>query len=177
VDRETENLVLIGMPGAGKSTVGVLLAKTAGRSFVDTDLLIQEGEGRPLQSLLDEKGAAGFQALEERYLRALHVRGAVIATGGSAVYSAAAMDHLRRGGPVVYLAATLPTLAGRLGAWEEGRGVVRRPGQTLADLFAERDPLYRRYAEAVIATDGLPHDAVVRAVLRAVGKSSAGRSP
>jgi shikimate kinase len=161
------NVVLIGMPGAGKSTVGVLLAKALSREFLDTDLLIQAREGRRLQAILEELGAAAFRALEERYLVELRCRGAVIATGGSAVYSAKAMAHLGTGGTLVYLELPLPHLQRRLGDAGQ-RGIVRAPGQTLAQLDAERRPLYERYADRTVHTLGLDHEQVVAAILAAL---------
>jgi len=163
----SQNVVLIGMPGAGKSTVGVLLAKALSREFVDTDLLIQAREGRRLQALLEERGPAAFRALEERYLLELRPTGTVIATGGSAVYSARAMAHLKTGGVLVYLELPLAHVRRRLGDAGQ-RGIVRAPGQTLGQLATERRPLYERYADRTIHTLGLDHEQVVAAVLAAL---------
>lgn len=163
------NIVLIGMPGAGKSTAGVLLAKALSRAFVDTDVLIQAREGRRLQELLEGAGPAGFRALEERYLLELCCTGSVIATGGSAVYSPRAMAHLKAGGTVVYLELPLARLQRRLGDAGQ-RGIVRAPGQTLQQLEAERRPLYERYADLIVPTLGLDHDQVVAAVLAALAE-------
>jgi shikimate kinase len=162
-----QNVVLIGMPGAGKSTAGVLLAKAMSREFIDTDLLIQAREGRRLQQILDSVGPAAFRALEERYLLELRCTGAVVATGGSAVYSARAMAHLKAGGSVVYLELPLACLQQRLGNAGQ-RGIVRAPGQTLEQLDAERRPLYERYADRTVRTLGLDHDQVVAAILAAL---------
>lgn len=155
-----KNLVLIGMPGAGKSTVGVLAAKALALPFVDVDVALQAREGRRLSALLEIHGHAAFCALEGRFVLEQDWHGMVIATGGSLVYSAAAMDQLAATGFVVYLQASLETLAARLGDLD-ARGVVRRPGQTLAELHAERHPLYQRYAEATVACDGKTADTVV----------------
>lgn len=162
--REQDNLVLIGMPGAGKSTLGVLLAKRTARAFVDTDLLIQIRHGRPLQELLEDAGPLGFRRLEAAVLESLDCRRTVIATGGSAIYSEAAMARLRRDGLIVFLSVPLAEVERRLGNFGE-RGVVREPGQSLADLHAEREPLYRRHADRIVDCQGLDHDSVVRRVL------------
>jgi shikimate kinase len=154
------NVVLVGMPGVGKSTAGVLLAKATGRDFVDTDVWIQARESATLPELLARHGRAGFLALEERHVLALDARNAVIATGGSVVYGARAMAHLRDHGRVVHLALPLAALEARLGSLA-ARGVVLAPGQTLAALYAERTPLYARWAHETLDTAGLSHDAVV----------------
>ncbi len=142
----TSNLVLIGMPGAGKSTVGVLLAKALGMSYLDTDLLLQEREGRLLQELIEAEGTAEFLRREEALILALEARGAVIATGGSAVYGPAAMERLMRDGTIVYLKAALEALERRVMNMAS-RGIVMPKGSTLAGLYAERAPLYEKYAD------------------------------
>jgi len=162
-----DNIVLIGMPGAGKSTVGVLLAKALSRNFVDTDLIIQASEGRRLQTLIDEDGLESFQLAEERHLLAMNLSGAVIATGGSVVYSEEAMAHLKAAGKAVYLELPLAELRRRITNMDT-RGVVRAPGQTFEALYAEREPLYRKYADVVIPCGGLGHDEVVFAVRAAL---------
>ena len=160
-----QNLILIGMPGAGKSTVGVLLAKRLGVSFLDTDILIQAGEGCYLQDIITQKGVDGFRAIEERYLLVVPSDCGVVATGGSAVYSHSAMRHLRSLGPVVYLQIDLAPLRRRLGNLDE-RGVLRRPGQTIEMLHAQRRPLYEKYADITVSvSEGTP-DQVVSAVFR-----------
>ena len=161
------NIVLIGMPGAGKSTVGVLVAKWESMGFLDTDLLVQSGEQRPLQELIDERGTGAFRDLEEDYVLRLEARQCVIATGGSVVYSPAAMAHLADLGPVVLLDVDLPTLQARLTDLPT-RGVVRFPGQSLEDLYHERRPLYLRYADRVVDGRQGTHEAVAHAVIEAV---------
>ncbi|MEQ8847959.1 shikimate kinase [Botrimarina sp.] len=156
---EKINVVLIGMPGSGKSTVGVVLAKRTRRGFVDADLVIQQAEGRTLQEIVDAEGAHALRAAEERAVLSLAVRGHVIATGGSAVYSREGMEHLAASGRIVYLAVDLPTLQQRLGDYSQ-RGVAMRAGQSLADLLAERDPLYRRWADATVDATGPTTEAV-----------------
>jgi shikimate kinase len=166
-----ENLVLIGMPGVGKSTVGVLLAKASARDFVDTDVWIQTREGRSLPELLERHGREGFLALEERHVLGLAPRRTVVATGGSVVYSGRAMAHLRAHGRVVHLALPLADLERRL-ADLSVRGVVAQPGQSLAALYAERMPLYRRQAELTIEAAGLTQDQVVARILAASAAAS-----
>jgi len=159
------NLILIGMPGAGKSTIGVLLAKRLGVAFLDTDILMQTGEGCYLQETIARHGIAGFRAIEERYLLGVPAGCGVVATGGSAVYSDAAMAHLRALGPAVYLEIGLAPLKRRLGDLDE-RGVLRLPGQTIEMLYEERRPLYERFADITVATGGVTPDRVVAEVLR-----------
>jgi len=161
----TRNLILIGMPAAGKSTVGVLLAKKLGVAFVDTDILIQTGEGCLLQEIISRQGIAGFRTIEENVLLQVSADCGVVATGGSAVYSRKAMSHLRSLGPVVYLRIDLAALKERLGSLDE-RGVLRTPGQTIDRLYAERSPLYEKYAEITVSTTNVTPDRVVTAVLR-----------
>jgi len=143
------NVVLIGMPGSGKSTVGVILAKQLGFDFIDTDLLIQQAEGRTLQQVVDSDGYLALRATEERVIAALECSGTVVATGGSAPYSEKAMTHLKAHGTVVYLDVDLPTIARRIGDYAS-RGLAKRPEQTLADLFEERRVLYARYADLTL---------------------------
>ena len=163
------NIVLVGMPGVGKSTIGVLLAKALYRGFVDTDVVIQAAERRPLQEILDSDGADAFMAIEEQHVRALACRNHVIATGGSVVYSAAAMTHLRASGVVVHL--TLPwkeieRRVANLGA----RGIVMPQGASLEQLYEERRPRYLEYADVTADCHGLDHEGVVKAVSRALAE-------
>ena len=159
------NLILIGMPGAGKSTVGVLLAKRLGVAFLDTDILMQTGEGCYLQETIAAHGIDGFRRIEERYLLSVPADCGVVATGGSAVYSQRAMARLRSLGPAVFLDIGLADLEDRLGNLDR-RGVLRMPGQSIDMLYAERLPLYRRYADITVSTAGVTPDQVVTAVLR-----------
>lgn len=148
-----DNIVLIGMPGVGKSTVGVVLAKNMGYSFVDSDLLIQEQEGKLLHEIIEEQGRDGFHAVENAVNAAIGVRRSVIATGGSVVYGKEAMVHLKEIGTVVYLSLPLEELEERLGDLNE-RGVSIRAGQTLEELLEERRPLYEAYADVTIDCEG-----------------------
>lgn len=146
-----ENIVLIGLPGAGKSTLGVVLAKMVNYRFLDCDLLIQQRYGKTLQELIDEQGAEGFLALENEVLSGIEATRTVIATGGSAVYSQEAMEHLKGIGLVVDLRVSLEEMAKRLGDLDE-RGVVSRAGKAcdLQALYDERMPLYKRYADLTL---------------------------
>lgn len=150
------NIVLIGMPGAGKSTLGVVLAKILGMDFVDGDILIQNQVGNTLQKIIDAQGVDGFLQVENDVLVAVDVQNTVISTGGSAIYSDEAMRHLTEIGTVVYLDVSLEELRSRLGSLHE-RGVVMRKGvsMSLDEIFEERGPLYRKYAEVTLQTDGL----------------------
>ena len=159
-----DNIILIGMAGVGKSTVGVLLAKASSRGFVDTDVAIQMGEHRPLQEILDQLGPEAFCRLEESYILGLSVRQHVIATSGSVVYSDQGMEHLRRSGRVVYLRLGLDEIARRIDNITT-RGLVRRRGMSLAQLYEERLPLYEKWADITIDTQGLTQDRVASAVL------------
>lgn len=164
-----QNLILIGMPGAGKSTIGVLLAKRRGTAFLDTDILIQTGEGYYLQDLISRHGISGFREIEEMYLLGVPADCGVVATGGSAVYSAKAMAHLKSLGPVVYLQIELEPLKARLGNLAE-RGVLRMPGQTIDMLYEERCPLYEKYADIVVSTADMTPDQVVALVQQEFGE-------
>ncbi|MBQ3063782.1 MAG: shikimate kinase [Clostridia bacterium] len=148
------NIILIGMPAAGKSTVGVLLAKSLGYRFLDTDILIQEKTGRLLHEIIAADGLDRFLEIESDVLSALDTQKTVIATGGSAVYGKAAMAHLKKLGHVIYLKISFASLTERLGDYVN-RGVVLRPGMTLSDLYLEREALYERYADATVDEDAL----------------------
>lgn len=158
------SIILIGMPGSGKSTVGVILAKRTGKAFVDTDLLIQSQAGRSLQEIVDTDGYLELRRIEEQVLLSLDSRNAVIATGGSAVYSRRAMAHLHTEGSVVFLKVKLGTLKKRVGDYAT-RGLAKRPDQTLEDLFTERCALYREYADVTIAADGIGHEEVCARII------------
>ena len=161
----TDTIILIGMAGVGKSTVGVLLAKALSREFIDTDLTIQRAEGMRLQALIDIKGVEAFTAIEERHILSIACEHAVVATGGSAVYSEAGMAHLQSLGTIVYLELPLASLRERI-VDIETRGLVKAEGQTFDALYAEREPLYRRYADLRVNCEGLNHESVVDAILR-----------
>ena len=146
---DKDNIILIGMPGAGKSTVGVVLAKKLGYRFVDSDLVIQERYGKLLHELIEENGVEGFWKIENDVNESLDVHKSVIATGGSAVYGAKAMEHFRKIGIVIYLKLDYDEIEERLGDLN-ARGVTLMPGQGLKDLYNERIPLYEKYAHVVL---------------------------
>ena len=148
------NIVLIGMPGVGKSTVGVILAKVLGYQFLDADLLIQEQEGKLLKDIIAEVGTEGFIQVEDRVNASICCTKTIIATGGSVIYGQEAMEHLKEIGTVVYLQVSFESLEKRLSDIK-GRGVVLKDGQTLYDLFMERTPLYEKYADLRISEEGL----------------------
>lgn len=144
-----DNIILIGMPGVGKSTIGVVLAKVLGYQFVDADLLIQEAEGKLLSELIEEYGTDGFIEIENRVNSQIQTHRSVIATGGSVIYGKEAMEHLKSIGTVVYLKQNLRVLQRRLRNIK-GRGVVLKEGQTLVDLYKERTVLYEKYADITV---------------------------
>jgi shikimate kinase len=162
-----KNLVLIGMAGVGKSTVGVLLAKALSRRFVDTDVQIQATEGRRLQDIIDADGTLAFLAIEERAILGLTFKEHVIATGGSVVYSTPAMTHLRSNGVIVHLDLAFDLLERRITNLDS-RGIVRTNGQSLRALYEERRPLYQEYADITVDCAGQSHEEVVRAVVNAL---------
>lgn len=164
----TPNIVLIGMPGSGKSTVGVILAKRLSRGFVDTDLLIQTAQGRSLQRIVDTDGYLALREIEEQILVNLGCSNQVIATGGSAAYSHPAMSHLKQGGIVVFLHADLETLHQRVHDFSE-RGLAKSQDQTLEDLFTERLSLYRAYADITIDSCCLTHEEVCARIIEQIG--------
>ncbi len=149
-----KNIVLIGMPAAGKSTIGVILAKVLGFNFLDTDLLIQDQEKCLLKDIILRDGVDGFIAIENQVNLKLITKNSVIATGGSIIYGAEAMEHLREIGIVVYLQLSYETIKDRLGNIKQ-RGVVLREGQTLETLYEERCPLYEKYAHIIVDSEGL----------------------
>ncbi|MEE1008951.1 MAG: shikimate kinase [Agathobacter sp.] len=149
-----DNIILIGMPGVGKSTVGVILAKVLGYQFLDADLVIQQQEGKLLREIIEEVGTEGFIEVENRVNASIEAKKTIIATGGSVVYGKEAMEHLSNIGTVVYLKVPFKTLEKRL-ADIKGRGVVLKEGQDLLGLFEERTPLYEKYADIMIDEDDL----------------------
>lgn len=165
------NITLIGMPGVGKSTIGVILAKVLGYQFLDSDLLIQKEENRKLSEIIAQEGNEGFKKIENRVNASIEAERTVIATGGSVVYCREAMEHLKSVGTVVYLKLSLSALSRRLGNLK-GRGVLLKEGQTLRDLYEERTPLYELYADIVIDEEGKDLEESLQAVLKAFGEKT-----
>lgn len=149
---KNKNIILIGMPAAGKSTAGIILAKKLGYNFMDTDILIQTAEKKMLPELIREKGMDGFCKTEEKHILSINASSHVIATGGSVIYGKAGMEHLKAKGIVVYLETSSAPLKDRI-ADPQQRGVVRKPGQTIESLLRERTPLYSFWADIIIDCD------------------------
>lgn len=170
------NIILIGMPGVGKSTIGVILAKILGYQFLDTDLLIQEEEKKLLKDIIDEKGTDGFIEVENRVNSQIQAERAVIATGGSVVYGKEAMEHLKSIGTVVYLKQSLHMLEKRLRNIRN-RGVVLKKGQTLKDLYKERTVLYEKYADITVDEYGMGIEETVEAVRCALENGNRSENP
>ena len=162
-----DNIVLIGMPGVGKSTVGVILAKVLGYQFLDVDLVIQEQEGKLLREIIEEVGTEGFIQVENRVNAGLKCNKTIIATGGSVVYGQEAMEHLKEIGAIVYLEVSYPIIEKRLSDIK-GRGVVLKEGQTLYDLYQERTPLYEKYADVRVLEEGLSVEETVEQLIESL---------
>lgn len=162
-----DNIILIGMPGSGKSSVGVVLAKAMGFSFLDGDLLIQEREGALLQEILNQRGVEAFLDLEGQVLSSINCRRTVIAPGGSCVCRDGAMRHLQSLGTVVYLKLTYPQVEARIHNLET-RGIALEQTQTLRDVYDFRTPLYEKYAHLTVTVDDRDLHATVEAVRQAL---------
>ena len=156
------NLILIGLPGSGKSTIGARLARYYKRSFLDTDRLIEDFAGKPLQQIVDKEGAVQLRAIEAKIVSGLEVGETIIATGGSVVYSETTMRHLQSIGLLLYLRARSETIYERIGDYRQ-RGIARLPGQSIASVINERLPLYECYANVVVDVDGLTETEVTNA--------------
>lgn len=152
------------MPGVGKSTIGVILAKQIGYEFVDSDLIIQKRENRLLREIIEQEGVDGFIEVENQVNASLRVEKSVIATGGSVVYGCGAMRHLKEAGTIIYLRLSYESLEKRLGNLK-GRGVVLRDGQTLKDIYEERVPLYEKYADLIIDEENLDIEGTLQKIL------------
>lgn len=161
------NIVLIGMPGVGKSTIGVILAKQLGYEFVDSDLIIQRKENRLLHEIIEQEGVDGFIEVENGVNASLCVEKSVIATGGSAVYGRKAMEHLKNIGRIVYLQLSYEALEKRLGNLK-GRGVVLRDGQTLKDIYEERSMLYKKYADIIVNEEDLDIEKTLQKIIECI---------
>ena len=162
-----DNVVLIGMPTSGKSTMGVILAKILGYRFLDADIVIQEKEGKKLSQIIEEEGVDGFIEIENRINAGIETEKTVIATGGSVVYGKEAMDHYKNIGKVVYLKVDMDTLTKRLHNAKQ-RGVVMREGQSLVSLYNERSALYEKYADITIEEKNFTMEEVIDITLEAL---------
>ena len=164
---KANNIVLIGMPASGKSTIGVLLAKRLLRTFIDTDVIIQAAEGKGLQQIIDTQGLRDFCRIEEKHILEIEAQNAVIATGGSAVYSDKAMKKLAANSTVIHLYLPLDCIKERLTNLVT-RGVVMEKNQTLDTLFETRTPLYQKYADITVDCSGLGHEQTVDKIVSAL---------
>lgn len=162
-----DNIIMIGMPAVGKSTVGVVVAKRLGYKFIDVDILIQEEEGKLLREIIAEKGTDGFLEVEDRINASVTVDHSVISPGGSVVYCENAMKHYKEIGTVVYLKVSFETIMKRLKNARK-RGVVLRDGQTLQTLYDERVKLFEKYADITVCEDGLRLEETIEKVLKAL---------
>lgn len=163
------NIILIGMPGCGKSTIGVVLAKVLGYEFTDSDLLIQKQAGKLLREIIAERGEGGFLELENTVNAGIQAERHVIATGGSVVYCQDAMEHFQQTGRIVYLKLSYATICSRLGNIRR-RGVVLKDGQSLKDLYDERTPLYEQYADIIVDAEGFDIEELMEEVVQALEK-------
>lgn len=166
-----DNIILIGMPGCGKSTLGVLLAKTLLKSFIDTDLLIQQQEGKELYKIIAEKGKDAFAKIENEAVAKVDCHNSIIATGGSVVFGEDAMKNLKSLGTVVYLKLPLHEIERRVRNIHT-RGIVMAPGQTLASVFHERAPLYEKYADITVHCSRAPLEKTVEKIMKALNEQS-----
>lgn len=160
-----KNIVLIGMPGVGKSTVGVILAKELGYQFLDADLLIQKRENRLLKEIIEQEGVDGFIEIENQVNASIEADRTVVATGGSVVYGEEAMNHLKKIATVIYLRLSYEELEKRLGNLKN-RGVVLREGQTLKDLYQERIKLYEKYADLIVDEENKGIEETLQAIVK-----------
>ena len=160
----SNSLILIGMPGAGKSTLGILLAKLLAKDFVDTDILIQLKHNKTLQDIVDNEGYLALRNIEEQVLLDTHYPNHIIATGGSAVYSDKAMQHLNHFGQIIFLDVDFPELAIRVNNIN-ARGLARKPNQSLAELYEERRVLYQRYANIIISCTGKTQEQILEEII------------
>lgn len=163
------NLTLIGMPGAGKSTVGIILAKNLSLGFIDTDVLIQINRQKSLQQILDDSGHLVLRAIEEEEILKLNVSNHVIATGGSAAYSEKAMAHLKAMSTVIFLDVSFQEIKRRIRNFDS-RGIAKAGNQTFQELYDERQILYRKHAELIVDCDGMDQEEVAGYIARGIGR-------
>lgn len=162
-----ENIILIGMAGAGKSTTGVVVAKILAMDFLDGDLVIQKKTGRTLQDIIDKEGNAAFRKIEEEVLCGIQVENTVIAPGGSAIYYPAVFEHFKKNGKVVFLHVPFDEIQRRLSNLAT-RGVTLEEGQTIEDLYYQRMPLYQKSADITIDTTGLTLEETVAKIIESI---------
>lgn len=162
-----ENIILVGMPSCGKSTVGVVLAKTLNKNFVDTDLLIQRREKKTLQEIINTEGNDYFHKVEEEVLLSFDEEDYVVATGGSAIYFDNAMNHFKEKGIIVYIRVSLETVLERLNNIKT-RGVTLEKGQTLEDLYNMRIPLYEKHADVIIDADNCTVEETIEKIIEKI---------
>lgn len=160
-----QNIILIGMPGAGKSTVGIVLAKALGYKFIDTDLVIQEDQGMLLHNIIEKYGPKGFNTIENNVISSINTDKSVIATGGSAVYGKEAMQHLKSSGSILYLELPFNEIKRRLGNLKK-RGVSMEKGQTLEELYNERIYLYEKYSDITIHCHKLQIREIINIIIK-----------
>ena len=153
------NITLIGMPGAGKSTTGIILAKNISKGFLDTDILIQINQGQPLQQILDEQGHLALRLVEEKEVCKINIENCIISTGGSVAYSKKAMEHLKEISTIIFLEVSFDEITRRITNFES-RGIAKAKHQSFLDLFNERQKLYKQYADIVISAEGATQDEI-----------------
>lgn len=162
------NIIFIGMPAVGKSTIGIVVAKRLGYNFIDTDLLIQKAEDRLLREIIEQEGLERFLEIEDRINAEVEAEKSIIAPGGSVVYCENAMKHYKKIGTVVYLKASFETISKRIGNAKK-RGVVLKENQTLKDLYDERTVLFEKYADVTVCEDGVALEDMVELVMEKLG--------
>ena len=161
------NITLIGMPGAGKSTTGIILAKNSSLGFLDTDILIQINNGKPLQEILDEKGHLALRQVEEDEVCKINIEKCIISTGGSVAYSHKAMEHLQSLSTIIFLKVSYEEITRRITNFES-RGIAKEKGQSFLDLFNERQELYTKYADIVVSAEGATQDEIAHRIAQKI---------